>query len=348
MESLGKGSNVLTCSQKNPHLFKGRWRKASEGLEKTGNPATSRRELQIKAARFVLIFFTLFVSNSAFAETSLTANVTPQSATIGDRLKYEITITSDEKITPVLRLEKREPFEVIGVETLDEDEGVRKIIFTLASFKTGTFQLPVYTLRWMGVDGQPRMTKTEPLLIEIRSVLKPGQTEPESFLINSTAQARLDWKSYILPAILFLIVLALVAALFYYFKKRKKRAGSETPLNKLTPSELAMERLKRIEEENLYAKGNIKLYFSEISDVLRDYLKEEFSVDAPEKTTCEIRRIWPAKLENSRLPVISLLETCDSAKFAKAIPSPEDADKSLLSAKNFIGASKAPATQVAC
>ncbi len=192
----------------------------------------------------------LFAANSAFAGTSLIADVTPQSATIGDRLKYEITINSDEKITPVLRLENREPFEVTGVKTLDENDGekkgVHKIIFTLASFKTGTFQLPIYTLRWMGADGEPRMAQTEPLFVEILSVLKPEQTEPENFLIKPTAQAKLDWKSYILPMILLLAVLALVVALLYYLKKRRKRAGIEKPLRKLTPSETAMERLKRI------------------------------------------------------------------------------------------------------
>jgi len=343
------------CNQKNPPLLKGRWREAPEGLGKAGKttppaarapatppyceggeigkPAAGRWELQVKAALFVFI---LFVSDGAFAETNLTAKVTPPSASIGDRLKYEITIKSDEKITPLLRLENRAPFEVMGVKSFDEKEGVRKVVFTLASFKTGMFRLPVYTLNWMGEDGEPRMAQTEPLLVEIRSVLKPGQTEPESFLIEPAAEAKPDWKSYVLPMILLICFLSLVAAFLYYLKKRKKVAGTEKPLRGLTPSEAAMERLKRIEEENLYAKGNIKLYFSEISDALRDYLKEEFSVDAPEKTTCELRRIWPAKLDGSKFAVILLLEICDSAKFAKAVPPPEEAAKSLREAKNFV------------
>lgn len=287
----------------------------------------------------ILLVFLFFAPNGALAETNLTADVTPTSATIGDRLKYEITIKSDEKITPVLRLDNSAPFEVTGVKTFDEKEGARKVVFTLVPFKTGLFKLPVYTLRWLGADGEPHMAQTEPLFLEISSVLKPGQTEPESFLIESVAEAKHDWKSYILPMILLICILLLVVALFYYLKKRKKVAGIEKPLHGLTPFEAAMERLKRIEEENLYAKGNIKLYFSEISDALRDYLKEEFSLDAPEKTTCELRRIWPAKLDPSKFPIISLLETCDSVKFAKAVPPPEEAARSLREAENFVRAS---------
>ncbi|GMT42243.1 MAG: hypothetical protein IEMM0002_0654 [bacterium] len=281
----------------------------------------------------------LFPYGTAWAETRLTASVTPNTATIGDRLEYEITIESDENVKPALRLDNPAPFEVLGVRTLESGgDNIQGIVFTLTVFKPGRRQLPVYKLLWLGADGKPKNSRTKPVFVEIRSVLKPGQTEPENLDIEPVADAKLDWTSYLLPAAMLSILTALAAAIFYYFNKKRKQRIEEKHARRLTPFEAAMERLERLDRENPYAAGNIKIHFSEISDTMRDYLKEEFVIDAPEKTTTELAKIFPASLDRQRGKLIPILELCDGVKFAKLIPPPEEAVKSLRDAGDFLKA----------
>ena len=286
-----------------------------------------------------------FLTAHAYAVTpaqpniSITAAVTPEAATVGDLLKYEITVTANgpdgRLIKPLLRLEEPGIFEVIDVSTVVEGEEIRKIIFTLAVFETGNHKLPFYSIDWVDSSGAPQSVSTKPVFVEIVSVLKPGQHEPENLDIKPVAQARPDWTGYVLPAAMLLAMLVVVAAAAWYLKKiaaRKKNGAVKTA----TPVELALTRLKELENKNLPGSGRLKEYFTELSDTLRDYLYMEFSVDAPEKTTFELERDWPAIIGKQRGAVIALLAQCDSVKFAKYIPAADEAGDALEKARGFV------------
>ena len=307
----------------------------------------------------LIVFFllTTYAYAQAFTGVSLTAAVTPEAATVGDLLKYEITVTANEEDSRLIKfpLSLKEPgiFEVIDVSRVLEGDTIRKIIFTLAVFETGRQKLPLYSIGWIDSSGAPQSVYTEPVFVEIISVLKPGRQEPELLDIRAVAEANPDWTGYVLPAAILLALLAVIAAAAWQMKKIAARR-KKGPVKTATPVELALSRLTELEGKNLprgNTRGRLKEYFTEISDTLRGYLFMEFSVDAPEKTTVELARDWPAIIGRQRGEVIALLEQCDSVKFAKYLPAAAEASTALEKARGFVILSarlNAPVMEPAC
>ena len=286
---------------------------------------------------FIVAFF---ITNAAYAGTTVTASVNPVAATVGDRLTYEITVTAEnetgEPVKPEPVLGDVAPFELLDAKAVAENELTHKLIFTLALFQTGNFQLPVYTLHWVDAEGKPHSISTEPLFVEILSVLKPGQKEPENLEIGPPAEAILDWREYVLPAAVTIVLVAILLAIIWWFKKRPKQKINVTEQKSVSPAETALRRLADLERKNLPQSGQLKKYFTELSDSLREYLEKEFSVDAMEKTTYELESELPHILEGQKERIIALLEMCDSVKFAKGAVEQKEAQRAINETRDII------------
>ena len=265
----------------------------------------------------------------------LSADVQPRTATIGDHIAYRITARDGKNIPLPQRLENPEPFEILDTAATEEN-GMQTITFTLTTFKTGTLALPPYVVEWADAEGKPRRAETPRVLVEIVSVLKEGDKEPELKDTAHEAAARFEWREYVWPAA---IVLAIIAAALIARRYLKKRKAPEPPPKeeiKLPPYRAALKKLEEIEREKLYEQGKIKEYFSGISDTMREYLFAEYGIDAPEQTTRELEQGWPPMLEGERKKFFAMLEISDAAKFAKIIPGAGDAMQTLNSAFEFL------------
>jgi activator of HSP90 ATPase len=84
--------------------------------------------------------------------------------------------------------------------------------------------------------------------------------------------------------------------------------------------------LNALKEEKLWQQGAYKAYHIQLSDIIREYLENRFDIPVMESTTDEIKHLLRQKnLEKSlRDQVISALRISDLAKFAKAIPLPDE------------------------
>ncbi len=284
--------------------------------------------------RFLLLVLALYAGPAA--ALTLDATVAPPAATIGDHLLYTITAHDANGTDLPLKLENPEPFEVLDARA-DNSAGVKKAVFTLTVFKTGTLTLPAYSVSRTGIDGKPETVTAPPLTVEIRSVLKPDDKDPALMPIGDVIDPVFEWRKYIWPAVALVTVLALLALLAYLLKKRKLQQAATTPaVPYRTPVEIALAELEKAESENLYAAGRAKEYFTHIADTIRVYLHGEYGMDVLEKTTTELSAVWPAMLEEHRERVFYLLRTCDVAKFTKNVPGRDDATSSLAVAIYFV------------
>ena len=299
--------------------------------------------------RFFILAF--FIANTAHANNIVTATVNPTVATVGDRLTYEITVTTDgqtgDPVKPEAVLGDTAPFELLDAKTVTVDERTYKLLFTLALFETGRFQLPVYTLHWVDKDNNPHSVSTEPVFVEILSVLKPDEKKPVNLDIGPPAEAKLDWREYALPALVAALLLAVLAAVVWWYKKRPEQKEKVIEREIVTPAEAALRRLAELEKKNLPQSGQSKRYFTELSDSLREYLEKEFSIDAMEKTTFELQSELQNTLEGQRPRIISLLKMCDAVKFAKAVLPPEEAERAIKEARDIIAATSISNVQAA-
>ena len=95
-----------------------------------------------------------------------------------------------------------------------------------------------------------------------------------------------------------------------------------------TPLEKISKQLQLLDGKRLIMNGDVKSYYSEMTDITRDYIEEVFDIPAKESTTAELiihlqKTIKEKKIKLSKEIVNDLkrlLQNADLVKFAKADP----------------------------
>jgi len=219
-------------------------------------------------------------------------------------------------------------FEILAVGQ-DKDNPLLTVVTVLP------LNLQVSTLTALGFTAQDgEKFQTEPLEIDIKEM--PSKVQG---LIDIRGPYR---PLYILPYIIIIIILALIIYAVIYFKKRKKQpvALNLTPYQKQERPmhEIALSQLDILIQSNLWEQNKYKLYYSEISDILRQFLAARFNFEAQNMTARELfKKLKTIKDFKFDFNVLQKFQQSMSlVKFAKAVPTTEDRDKALITAKDLI------------
>jgi hypothetical protein len=215
-------------------------------------------------------------------------------------------------------------------------EQIKKI--TITSFDSGQYQIPYFEFK---INNQAY--QTGPLYLEVMPMevdtakaifdIKAPLDEPFSFI--DWLKENWIWLTGILALIIFIIVV------MKYLKNRPEPIIEEV-IPEIPPHIISLEKLEKLREQKLWQAGKVKLYHSEISDILREYLESRFQVNALENTTSEIMQslrfhsIQPDMLTKLN----STLVLADLVKFAKEQPLASENDFSLVNAVDFVNNTK--------
>ena len=132
-----------------------------------------------------------------------------------------------------------------------------------------------------------------------------------------------DWWIYVL------IVLAIAAIGYFLYRYIKNRQNKNTdPLAFKTPIEKATILLDSLEKKELWQRGEIKTYYSELTDIARNYIEEAIHIPAMESTTSELIVALRAASTKNKIKLTPetaqnlerVLKQADLVKFAKSKP----------------------------
>lgn len=275
---------------------------------------------------------------------SVESHVDKTSITIGDTVRYTVRLRRDENAQvrwPSLgaNLGVFEIRDYRKAEPRAEKGGiVEEISYTVSTFDTGRFVIPPLAINYLvPPDSTWRALNTESLQIYVRSIL-PSEAGDIRDVKAPWALPR-DWRRVILIAAIAGAVILL--AVFGYLWWRKRQGKSLLP-QRLEPSrpahELAQEELRQLRESDLLARGEIKLFYSLLSEIMRRYFEGRYAFMALEMTTAELirelRKLEPT--ENACADMQELLEICDLVKFAKHVPAADEAGRLLDLAEAFV------------
>jgi len=247
---------------------------------------------------------------------------------IGDLIDYRLTIYHDSDIvlTPPPIGANLGAFDVKDYEADDTEllkDGRYKIEsrFSLTTFTTGDYVIPPIPIEYMTPDSTVRVLVLEPISIRVKSLLGEEGTDTLDIrdLKPQLQFAESNW--WLWGSILGAVLLGAIVAVFIW-RRRRHALEAGKPVDLRDPWEIAFERLALLKEKDYLEKGEIKLYYVELSDILRAYVGRIYNIMALDMTTDEILfELEELELEPSLYGRIKkFLNFADLVKFAKQFP----------------------------
>lgn len=273
---------------------------------------------------YLFVFFLL--SMVAFAQQKkVQTSIDTTKNKIGAQFNLLLKTTVDTNSVVVFPNQKMfGPLEVIRTyptDTLKKDnayELVKK--YGLTQFDSGKYTIPQLKIL---INKQPFFSDS--LKVEVANV--PVDTLKQKLYdikdIVHTPKGIGNWWMYVLIG----LAIAAIGFFAYRFIKNNQAKKGEVQLFK-TPIEKANTLLQQLENKGLWQKGEIKNYYSELTDIARNYIEEAIKIPAMESTTSElIAGLRMAAVKNnmslSQETVENLervLKQADLVKFAKSKP----------------------------
>lgn len=137
----------------------------------------------------------------------------------------------------------------------------------------------------------------------------------------------------------FITIAAAATAIWFIHKRMRKPAVENSAVQVIVPPyEKAINELEVLRNRKLCEKGEEKTYYTELTEILRQYLEGRFGINAMEMTTPQIKRAVRASVPAASASALmaEVLEMADYVKFAKLRPMPEDNVRAFQQALNFV------------
>lgn len=289
---------------------------------------------------------------------TVSTSVNADTIMIGDQVTFSVDIEKDiSQDVGLPQFENNmmgEKLEIIGqpwVDTISVDgRSVHlRLNYTITSFDAGIYPLTGFPVIFPdgseGLSGDTVRSASLDLLyvqtFEIDTTkmdifdLKANMHTP--FIMDELWDYIARNKEVFIAGAIFALLVAW--GIYYWLQRRRRRLQVEKP--KLPPHILALIALEELRSRHLWQDGFVREYYSDLSDILREYLDGRFGVGAMEMTTPEILSALvecceKRELESSR----GFFELADLVKFAKYKPSGEDCEESFVVVSRFVDQTK--------
>jgi len=277
------------------------------------------------------------------------SSVDYQTVYIGDLIAYTVNITYDSavRLTPPPVGANLGGFDVkeyhVGEEEKLKDGRRRQVIsFKICTFTTGDYIIPGMPIQYIvPPDSTFELISVDPLKITVKSLLADttavDTVKPRPLKAQVTL-ARSHTTLYIF--ILALVVLAGTAA---YVIVRRRRAKAEEAFVDLRPAwEIAYADLALLKDQDLPEKGELKLFYFQLTEIMRKYLGKKFEFNAVDLTTSEIEEavLQMPVTDDIRRELAVFMENADLVKFAKYIPSTDQPENDWSTAYGLVDKTK--------
>ena len=284
---------------------------------------------------FFLFLLTSFVS---FAQKPLVSiEIDTSFIRIGEQFNLKISVNETQNvIIPTLNLKGLEVVDSTKVDTVKN--GLIKN-YLLTGFDSGSFYIPQQQIF---VKNQAFLTDS--LLINVASVAV-DTTQIKKFpikAIQSEPYVLDDFKGYLWILLLGIIIIGLL--LYFFVFRKKKGVEEEEEIAKIPAFEEALEKLHQLDEKLLWQNNKIKEYYSELTEIVRNYIGRDIEIPTFEKTSNEIIELIEVQNKTKKLgltrdtldTVNSLLKNADLVKFAKSKPLATEIEDDRKSAELII------------
>ena len=300
----------------------------------------------MKLRIFILLFS--MVQIALAQQFTVSSQLDSASIQIGEQARLRLSVaqpTNLQVTVPILSdtiTKGIEIVEMVKADTISLSDSRIQVNYDylITSFDSGFYFIPSYTYAAAGDTLQ-----TAPLGLSVTTVTVNPETD-DIKTIKTIMSAPFYWSElftwvgHVLLA--FLVVGIIVLVLLKYVLKKKVPFIDQTPQPVIPPHIVALEKLEEIKVQKIWQCGDIKVFYTQVTDVLRVYLEGRFGINAMELTSDEIMALVKKEpgLNEVRAALKDLLTLADLVKFAKMVPIENQNERSLLIAFDVVDKTK--------
>jgi hypothetical protein len=295
-----------------------------------------------------LVLSNILFSTASAQNVSATATVDSTSVALGDwiNLRLEVKYPSNVKIYfPVIK-DSLGPFDIVRQDSLlhTENNGVSVLskIITLASFRDGKKYIPPITVSYRpSSDTTLCSVQSNPISVEVRTV--SVDTSAALRDIKPPIAVPISAAEFALYAGM-VIVFVLIMYFLYKRIRKKKRTNDESieVLPRIPSHLLALQKLNELEAKRLWQRGEIKLFYSNATEIVREYFELRYGIMALEMTTGEVMQELQKHAIDHDIhnAVEAYLSHADLVKFAQYHPDLKENEDIIPHARHIIEKTK--------
>jgi len=278
--------------------------------------------MKFKLYIFLLLFSTMIFAQQKPIETSIDTTKNKIGAEFKLTLKTVVTSTSKVEFPKLKNIGPLEVIQSYPIDTVKKDATNYELIkkYGLTQFDSGRYTIPSIKIL---IDKKPFYSDS--IKVEVAAV-KVDTLQQKMYDIKDISSVDEGMGNWWIYTLIVIAILGIGAFVYWYVKKRQLKKIEEEVYK--TPIEKATGLLNNLEQKELVQKGEIKEYYSELTDIARNYIEEAIHIPAMESTTSELiaairdastkkkMTLTPETVENLE----RVLRQADLVKFAKSKP----------------------------
>lgn len=298
---------------------------------------------------FVYLLLTISTMAYAWAQNVVvSADVDSMMMWIGQQtgLHVEVTCDAGQKISfPLYRDTIVKGLEIIPpvkTDTQYVNDGQRMVVtrnYTVTCFDSALIYIPYIPVTVDGTDYQSNKLALAFLSYDIpeenaKDIFGPKENMKTPVRFYEVKGLILYW---------WLAVLAVLAAVYLIIRYRDdKPIIRRIKVEPKVPAHVrAISGIEELRQTGGPHNEDSKAYYTQLTDILREYINERFGFNATEMTSYEIlERLEESRDKESLSELHDLLSTADMVKFAKFKPMLGENDRNLVSALEFVNDTK--------
>jgi hypothetical protein len=258
----------------------------------------------------------------------------PEELSFGDKLAERRSARRHTRAGDASKEVDRYDLEILAFE--DGDLAIPKIPLALGSTRAETNEIALDVKTHFSEAEMPIATSTQPEAIAELEKMAASDPDAKVVLVD-------DWRPVWIGGTA-LAALLIAFGGYRAWKKREARIAS-TPVPAPPPRpahEVALERLEALGRSGRVERGELKAYFVELSEILRDWAGARYGFDSLELTMDELMLELSKRdtrgLQAKRFE--TLLTRADLVKFAKYVPDVSEATDAMGTAVELVERAK--------
>ena len=271
----------------------------------------------------ILLYF-LFTATVFAQQKQVLTSIDTTKNKIGAEFKltFKTSVDTASKVVfPNLRnfgaLEVIQSYPIDTIKKNDRYELIKK--YGLTQFDSGRYTIPSVKILINNKAFLSDSIKVEVANVKVDTLRQKMYDIKDIVPSNESS----DWWKYLLG----LLLMVGLGAVAYWFLKKRQKEKIEEEIYK-TPIEKATTLLNNLEKKELWQHGEVKEYYSELTNIVRNYIEEAIEIPAMESTTTELIEglkvaSQKKKMKLSKETIDNLfvvLKQADLVKFAKSKP----------------------------